>query len=166
MSLAAAVRDEVWAIDPNQPVSDVRPMEDLVTASVSQPRFNLLLLGSFAAVALLLATVGIYGVISYSVSQRNHELGVRIALGAAKREILLLILIDGLRTAGVGLGIGLVGAFGLTRLLGNMLYGVSPVDLLTYTGVTALLGAVAAMACSAPAFRASHVQPVSVLKQE
>ena len=166
MLLAAAVREEVWAIDPNQPVSDMRTMEDLVTASVSQPRFNLLLLGSFAGVALLLATVGIYGVISYSVSQRNHEIGVRIALGAAKREILSLILIDGLRTAGVGLVLGLLGAFGLTRLLGNMLYGVSPVDVLTYTAVTALLGSVAAMACSAPALRASHVQPVQVLKQE
>ena len=164
--LAAAVRGEVWAIDSDQPVSEVRAMEELVTASVSQPRFNLLLLGSFAGVALLLATVGIYGVISYSVSQRNHEIGVRIALGAAKTEILFLVLREGLKTAGIGLGVGLLGAIWLTRLLSNMLYGVDPLDVLTYLTVTVLLGAVAAFACSAPALRASRVQPVEVLKQE
>jgi putative ABC transport system permease protein len=164
--LAAAVREEVWALDPNQPVSDVRTMEELVTASVSQPRFNLLLLGSFAGVALLLATVGIYGVISYSVSQRNHEIGVRMALGAAGGDVLGLVLRQGLSVTGIGLVIGVLGAVWLTRLLTNMLYGVSQVDLFTYSVVVMLLGGVAVAACAVPALRASRVHPVVVLKQD
>ncbi len=166
LSIAAAVREEVWTLDPNQPVSDVKTMDDLVTASVSQPRFNLLLLGSFAGVALLLATVGIYGVISYSVSQRSHEIGVRMALGAAGGDVLGLVLRRGLSVTGIGLGIGLVGAVWLTRLLTNMLYGVGQVDLVTYSAVVVLLGGVAAAACAVPALRASKVHPVVVLKQE
>jgi putative ABC transport system permease protein len=166
LSIAAAVREEVWTLDPNQPVSDVKTMDDLVTASVSQPRFNLLLLGSFAGVALLLATVGIYGVISYSVSQRSHEIGVRMALGAAGGDVLGLVLRHGLSVTGIGLGIGLVGAVWLTRLLTNMLYGVGQVDLVTYSAVVVLLGGVAAAACAVPALRASKVHPVVVLKQE
>jgi putative ABC transport system permease protein len=166
MMLAAAVRDEVWSIDANQPVAEVRTMEDLVAASVSQPRFNLLLIGSFATVALLLATVGIYGVVSYSVSQRNHEIGVRMALGAAGQDVLGLVLRQGMSVAGVGLGIGVVGAVWLTRMLAGMLYGVSTIDLLTYAGVVVLLGGVAVTACAVPALRASRVHPVEVLRQD
>ena len=166
LSLAGAVRNEIWATDPNQPVSEMRAMSELVAASVSQPRFNLLLIGTFATVALLLATVGIYGVISYSVSQRKHEIGVRMALGAAGRDVLGLVLRQGLTVAGIGLGIGVLGAVWLTGLLTNMLYGVSQVDLTTYTAVVLLLGGVALAACAVPALRASRVQPVEVLKQE
>jgi predicted permease len=166
LSLAAAVRNEIWANDPNQPVSEMRAMSELVAASVSQPRFNLLLIGTFATVALLLATVGIYGVISYSVSQRKHEIGVRMALGAASRDVLGLVLRQGLTVAGIGLGIGVLGAVWLTGLLTNMLYGVSQVDLATYAAVVVLLGAVALAACAVPALRASRVHPVEVLKQE
>ena len=166
LSLAAAVRNEIWANDPNQPISEMRAMSELVAASVSQPRFNLLLIGTFATVALLLATVGIYGVISYSVSQRYHEIGVRMALGAAGRDVLGLVLRQGLTVAGIGLAIGVLGAVWLTGLLTNMLYGVSQVDLATYTAVVLLLGGVALAACAVPALRASRVHPVEVLKQE
>ncbi len=166
LSLAAAARNEIWTIDPNQPVSEVRAMSELVAASVSQPRFNFLLIGSFAGVALLLATVGIYGVISYSVSQRNHEIGVRMALGAAGRDVLRLVLRQGIIVTAIGLAIGVVGAFLLTRLLTNMLYGVSQVDLVTYSAVVVLLGGVALAACAVPALRASRVHPVVVLKQD
>jgi putative ABC transport system permease protein len=164
--VVGAVRDEVWALDPDQPIAEVRTMDELVAASVSQPRFNLLLIGSFAGIALLLATVGIYGVISYSVSQRNHEIGVRMALGAAGQDVLGLVLRQGLSIAGIGLVIGILGAVWLTRLLTNMLYGVGSVDLATYAGVVVLLGVVAAAACAVPALRASRVHPVEVLRQD
>jgi len=166
LQLAGAVRDEVWAMDADQPVGEVRTMQDLVAASVSQPRFNLLLIGSFAGVALLLAAVGIYGVISYSVSQRNHEIGVRMALGAAGQDVMALVLKHGLTITGVGLGIGMLGAVWVTRLLTNMLYGVSTIDPTTYGGVLLFLGGVAAAACAVPAMRASRVHPVEVLRQE
>jgi putative ABC transport system permease protein len=166
LALTAAVRREVWAIDPNQPVSDVRAMNERVSVSVSQPRFNLLLLGSFSAIALLLATVGIYGVIAYTVSQRGHEIGVRMALGAAGRDVATLVLGQGLKLAGVGLGIGLLATVWLTRLMANMLYGVNPIDVVTYGGVVLFLGLVAAAACSIPALRASRVHPMRALRQE
>ncbi len=166
LALAAAVRNEVWSIDPGQPVSQVQLMNELVSASVSQPRFNLLLLGGFSAIALLLAGVGIYGVISYTVSQRSHEIGVRMALGAAGSDVLSLVLRRGLTVAGIGLGIGLLAAIWLTRLLGNMLYGVNPIDAITYADVIALLGGVAVAACSVPALRASRVDPMTTLRPE
>jgi len=166
LALAAAVRNRVWAIDPDQPVSQVRLMNQLVSASVSQPRFNLLLLGGFSGIALLLATVGIYGVISYAVSQRSHEIGVRIALGAAGRDVVSLVLGQGLKVASIGLVIGLFAAIWLTRLLSNMLYGVNPIDAVTYAAVIVLLGGVAAAACSIPALRASRVHPMTTLRQE
>jgi putative ABC transport system permease protein len=166
LALAAAVRNKVWAIDSEQPVSQVQLMNQLVSASVSQPRFNLLLLGGFSGIALLLATVGIYGVISYAVSQRSHEIGVRMALGAAGRDVVGMVLGQGLKVAGIGLVIGLFAAIWLTRLLGNMLYGVNPIDAVTYAGVIVLLGGVAAAACSIPALRASRVHPMNTLRQE
>ena len=166
LALADAVRNEVWAIDPDQPVSHVQLMNELVSASVSQPRFNLLLLGGFSGIALLLATVGIYGVISYTVSQRSHEIGVRMALGAAGRDVMRLVLGQGLKVAAIGLAIGLFAAIWLTRLLGSMLYGVNPIDAVTYAGVILLLGSVAAVACAVPALRASRVHPMRTLRQE
>lgn len=166
LALTNAVRNEVWAIDPDQPVSRVQLMNELVSASVSQPRFNLLLLGGFSGIALLLATVGIYGVISYTVSQRSHEIGVRMALGAAGRDVMRLVLGQGLKVAAIGLAIGLFAAIWLTRLLGSMLYGVNPIDAVTYAGVILLLGSVAAVACAVPALRASRVHPMRTLRQE
>ncbi len=163
---AAAIRNEVWTIDPDQPVSQVRTMRELVNSSVSQPRFNLLLFGAFGAIAMLLAAVGIYGVIAYSVSQRSHEIGVRMALGAAAGSVLSLVLRQGLTVAGIGLGIGLLAATGLSRLLSGMLYAVSPVDPITYVAVAIALAAVAAAACSIPALRASRLDPVEVLRRE
>jgi len=165
-SMAASIRNEVWAIDPNQPVSQVRTMNELVDSSVSQPRFNLLLFGAFGAIALLLAAVGIYGVIAYSVSQRSHEIGVRMALGAAAGTVLSLVLRQGLAVAGIGLAIGLAAATGLSRLMSGMLFAVSPVDPITYVGVALVLATVAAAACSIPALRASRLDPVEVLRRE
>jgi len=165
-SLAASIRNEVWAIDPDQPVSQVRTMSELVDSSVSQPRFNLLLFGAFGAIALLLAAVGIYGVIAYSVSQRSHEIGVRMALGAAAGSVLSLVLRQGLAVASIGLVIGLAAATGLSRLLSGMLYAVSPIDPATYIGVAVALAVVAAAACSVPALRASRLDPVEVLRRE
>ena len=165
-SMSATLRNLVWAIDPDQPVSQVRTMDDLVAASVSQPRFNLLLFTAFGAIGLALATVGIYGVISYSVTLRSHEIGVRMALGAAAGSVLTLVLRQGMAVAGVGLALGVGAAIGLSQLATSLLYAVSPVDPVTYAGVVIVLGAVATAACSGPALRASRVDPIEVLRRE
>ena len=166
ISMATSLRDLVHGLDPEQPISELRPMTDLVNASVSQPRFNMLILVAYAGVALLLATVGVFGVVSYSVSLRNHELGVRMALGAARTDVLGLVLRDGLKIASIGLGIGLMGSVLLTQLLENMLFEVSSLDTVTYAAVTGVLCVVATVACLLPAFRASRVHPVEALRQE
>lgn len=166
LSLTRAVRGEVWAIDPDQPVADVQSMRQRVEAAVAQPRFNLVLLATFAAVALMLATVGIYGVISYSVGQRRHEIGVRMALGASGDRVRALVFKQGMVLVLSGVGIGLVTAFALTRVLATLLYDLSPADPLTYAGVALLLGAVAAAACGIPAARATQVEPLAVLREE
>jgi putative ABC transport system permease protein len=165
-SLAGAVRREVWALDPNQPVDDVATMTARVDASVSGDRFNLLLLGGFAALALLMAAVGIYGVVSYSVTQRSHEFGVRMALGADRGRVLSLVLRQGLRQALVGVLLGAAAALALTRLMANLLFEVQPADPVTYVAVAALLVTVAVLACGVPALRAARYQPVEVLREE
>jgi predicted permease len=164
--LAGAVRREVWALDPNQPVDDVETMSARVNASLSGDRFNLLLLGGFAALALLMAAVGIYGVISYTVTQRSHEFGIRMALGADRSRVLSLVLKQGLRQAIVGVLLGAAAALALTRLMANLLFEVRPADPLTYIAVAALLVAVAVLACGIPALRAARYQPVEVLREE
>jgi predicted permease len=166
LQLVPAVRNEVKAIDPNQPVTNVRTMEQAVAESVSRRRFIMLLLAVFAAVALLLTVVGLYGVISYSVTRRTHEFGVRLALGAQARDVLRLVVGDGLRLAAAGVGIGLVAAIALTRGMVSLLFNVSALDPLTFTLVTALLVFVALVSSYIPARRATKVDPMIALRSE
>ena len=165
-SVAAAVRQAVWSVDKDQPISNIRTMDQVFAAAISQERFQALLLGLFAALALVLACVGLYGVISYAVAQRTHEIGVRMALGAQPVDVLRLVLRQGmgLTFAGliVGIGVGLIA----TRVLSDMLYGVTPRDPLTFIGVPALLLLVAFLACYIPARRATRIDPLVALRYE
>jgi putative ABC transport system permease protein len=166
MSLVGAVQSEVRAIDKDQPVYQIRTMEELVAESVATRRFAMLLLGLFSAVALILAAVGIYGVMAYSVTQRTHEIGIRMALGARAGDVIKLIVGQGLVLVGVGLALGLAGAFAATRLVSRLLYGVSSTDPLTFAGVTLLLAAIAFAASYIPARRATKVDPNVALRSE
>jgi ABC-type antimicrobial peptide transport system permease subunit len=166
VAVAGAVRQAVLSIDPLQPVYSQQTMEQLVSDSMRDRRLLLLLLGIFAAVALLLASVGIYGVISYSVEQRTREIGIRMALGAQRATVLGMILGLGARLAGMGIGIGLLGAAALSRVLRGLLYGVSPTDPLTYGLLAAALALVAIGACLVPARRAVRVDPAVALRAE
>jgi len=166
LALARPVHELVLGIDKDQPVSKVRTMDEVVEASVAAPRFRTLLLGLFGLAALLLAGLGIYGVMSYSVSQRTREIGIRIALGAERSEVIRLVLRHGLVLTLAGLGTGLVGALGLTHLLSSMLYEVRPTDPLTFVGVTVVLTASALLASYIPARRATRVDPMVALRYE
>jgi predicted permease len=166
LALASAATAAIRSIDPNQPVSEVRVLEEVISESVARQRFNMALLAIFAAVALALATVGIYGVISYSVAQRTRELGVRVALGARPIDVLRDVVGRGMALAGIGLALGLAASFALTRLMASLLYGVKPTDPLTFGAVATLLGLVALAACVVPARRAAHVDPMAALRQE
>jgi len=166
LSLVAAVRREVSAVDREQPVFNVRSLEQVMADSISRQRFQTLLLGAFATTALLLAAIGVYGVVSYSVSQRTGEIGIRIALGARPRDVLRLVIGHGLILTVLGMALGLAGALGLTRLMGGLLFGVSANDPLTF-GVTALLlTAVALSAALVPARRATKVDPLVAIRNE
>jgi putative ABC transport system permease protein len=165
-SVTAGIRQAVRSIDKNLPVTDVESLDDAVGRSISQERFRTFLLGSFSAIALALAAVGVFGVTSYSASQRTHEIGIRMALGAERRDILRLILGQGTKLALFGLGIGLVAAFLLTRLMSSLLYSVSATDPVTFVSVTILLLAVALTACYIPARRAMRVDPMVALREE
>ncbi|MDQ5837189.1 MAG: ABC transporter permease [Acidobacteriota bacterium] len=164
--LAAAMRREIRAVDEELPVYDVRPMTELVASSLAQRRFSTWALAVFAAAALLLAGVGLYGVISYSVTQRTYEIGVRVALGARAGDIRKLVVRQGLALAGAGVLLGLFAALALTRVLAGLLYGVSAADPLTFAGVALLLLAVAFAACLVPARRATRVDPMVALRHE
>jgi putative ABC transport system permease protein len=163
-SLASAVRREVKALDAELPVTQLEPMEAVVARSIAGPRFLMSLLLAFAAIALLLAAVGIYGVTAYAVSQRTRELGIRMALGADARNVRALVLRDGLRLALTGLGLGLCAALALTRLLRGLLFEVPPTDLATHAGVAVVLLAAALAACWIPARRASRLDPLKALR--
>jgi len=165
-SIAAALRDQVRRVDKDQPVSRVRTMEAVVAGSVAQPRFRTLLLGLFAVIALLLAAVGIYGVISYAVTQRTQEIGIRMALGAQPRDVLQLVVRQGMAPALGGLGLGFLGAFALMRLMEDMLFVVRANDPATFALVALLLAAVALLACYLPARRAAKVDPLIALRSD
>jgi putative ABC transport system permease protein len=165
LALATTLRREVRAIDANLPIADVQTMETVAAAALAGPRFAALLLGLFAALALTLAAIGTYATISLLVSERAQEIGIRIALGAEAGAILRWILGEGLALAGVGIAIGMAGALAATRMLAALLYGVSPLDPLTFTLVPAVLALVAALASLTPARRAAAVDPVTTLRQ-
>jgi putative ABC transport system permease protein len=161
-----ALRAEVRALDPGLPLARLRTMEEVMSAAQSRPRFLTLLLTLFSSVALALAAVGIYGIISCSVAQRTKEFGVRMALGAQRGDVLGIVLRRGMLLALVGIVVGLAGAFGLTRFLSTLLFGVTPTDPLTFAGVSLLLSAVAFFACYIPARRATKVDPMVALRYE
>jgi len=164
--LLASVRQAVKQIDPDQPIYNPRTMGEIRAESVAPERLNLTLLAIFAGIALVLAIVGIYGVMSYSVTQRTHEIGIRMAIGAQPRNVFTMILGQGMKLALIGIGLGLVGAFALTRLMASMLFGVEPTDATTFSAIAVLLTVVALLACYLPGRRATKVEPTVSLRYE
>ena len=164
--MANTLRQQVWSLDRQQPLHNVRTVAQVLAQSIARPRFNTLLITILAGVALVLAAVGIYGVISYSVTQRTHEIGVRMALGASSSNVLRLVVGQGMLLAGMGLAVGVLGAFAVTRIMGTLLYGVSANDPLTYIALVLLLGVIALVASYIPARRAMRVDPVVALRNE
>ena len=164
--MTAAVRNEILAIDKDQAVYQIATMDQLLADSISLRRFSMMLLIAFAGVAVTLAAVGIYGVISYSVTQRTHEIGVRMALGANRKNIVKLVVGQGLILTLTGIGIGLAGAFGVTRVMEGLLFGVSATDPVTFAVISVVLAGVALGACFLPAWRASKVDPMIALRYE
>jgi putative ABC transport system permease protein len=163
-TVIAGIRQAVRALDPELPLSNVRPMTEWVATSAAQPRLNAVLLGAFAAVALLVAAVGTYGVLAYSVSQRTKELGLRMALGSDRGGVLRLVVRDGMSVSVAGIAVGVVAAVAMSRALSALVFGVSVWDPWTYAAVAALLSFVALAACALPAFRASRVNPMEALR--
>jgi putative ABC transport system permease protein len=165
-SLAPAAQSQIWSVDKDQPVADISTMEAQISQNVAEPKFRTFLLGIFSALGLLLTLIGIYGVMSYSVSQRTHEIGIRLALGAQPRDVLGDVLWDGAKLTFAGLAIGLIAALALTRLLASLLFEIRATDPATFTSVVALLAAVALAACYFPARRATRVDPLVALRHE
>ena len=166
MSIARAAQDQIHSVDKDQAVADIQPMDALVSQSVSRPRFQSVLLGAFAGLALLLASVGIFGVMSYSVTQRTHEIGIRMALGAERNQVVRLVVAQALTIAMIGAAGGVAGAFALTRYLRTLLFEVSPTDAATFVVLPFLLCAVALSASYLPARRAAQVDPILALRYE
>jgi predicted permease len=166
LGVVSAVRAQVSGPTADQPIFGVETMEQLISDSLAERRFTMLLLIIFASIAVVLAAVGIYGVMSYAVSRRTHELGVRMALGASRREILRLVVREGMVLAAAGTMVGLAAALGLTRFLVSLLYGVRPADPATLVAVSLLLGGIALVACYIPAWRATRVDPLVALRYE
>jgi putative ABC transport system permease protein len=165
-AIAMPVRESIRAIDKEQPVYNIRPMTQLIDDSVAQRRFNMALLGGFALLALVLASIGIYGVMSYSVAQRTREIGVRIALGAQPRDVLRTVLSQALILTVMGLVLGVFGAIALSKFLVTLLFGIKPTDPLTFALVSIVLGTIAIVACFIPARRATKIDPLVALKAE
>ena len=165
-AITPSVRGALREIDPNQPTSDVRTMEQVMADTLGRARFNTMLLGLFAALATLLAAVGIFGVMNYSVNMRTREIGIRVALGAQRSEILMLILKQGLLLTLIGIGIGLTGALALTRVISSLLFGVAATDPITFAAIVSLLTIVSIIACYLPARRATKIDPVIALRYE
>ena len=166
LSLAASVRDAIWSVDKDQTVADIDTMEHIVAEAVARQRFSMLLLGLFATLALVLASVGIYGVMSYSVAQRTHEIGIRIALGARRGDVLQMTIKQGLQLVGAGMILGLATAFFLTRVLESLLFGISATDPVTFLSISLVLLAVAILASYVPALRATKVDPIIALRAQ
>ena len=165
-SLTSAVLAQVHSLDPDLAVASIRTMTQVISSSVAGSRYNTILLGTFASLALLLAAIGVYGVLSYAVAQQKHEIGIRMALGAEKWDVLTMVVEQGMKVAAIGVGIGIVGALALTRLLSSLLYGVKPTDPLTFIAASLLLITVAVLACYIPARRATKVDPLVALREE
>jgi predicted permease len=163
MSLAMPLRNAVWAIDKDQPVSNIRSMEEIVSAAMARQRFSTMLLGIFATLALVLAAVGIYGVMSYSVAQRTREIGIRLALGAQRSDVLRMTMGQGLKLVSMGVGLGLIAAFILTRVMASLLFGVNATDPTTFIAIPFVLMSVALLASYIPALRATKVDPIVAL---
>jgi putative ABC transport system permease protein len=161
-----AVQKEIRALDPDQPVADVRTMKQVIAKSITRPRFNTLLLTIFAGVALVLASVGLYGVMNYSATQRTHEVGIRMALGATRADIMRLVVGNGMMLTLTGIVIGVVASVALTRVMANLLFGITATDLTTFVGVSVVLATVAFIANYIPARRATRVNPVIALRYE
>jgi putative ABC transport system permease protein len=165
-ALMGAIRGVVSSLDKDVPIARVRTMDELMTASVAPPRFRTVLVTAFALVGLLLAAIGIYGVMAYAVAERTHELGVRIALGADRASVLRLVLGEAIALAAIGITIGLAGAFAATRLIQSLLFGITSTDAITFTGISALLAVTALVASYVPARRAMRVDPMIALRYE
>lgn len=165
-TLVSAIRERVRALDPDQPVASVRTMDQLLDRTLSEAKFSLLLFGLFAGLALVLAAIGVYGVMATAVTQRTHEIGLRMALGAQKRDVLRLVIGQGMRPVFIGIAAGLASAVALTRLMSTLLFGVRPTDPMTLTVITFLLTTVAFLACYLPARRATKVDPLVALRYE
>ena len=165
-AIISSLRQAVWSIDPNQPLANINTLEQIVSDSIAQPRLNMMLMMLFGGLALLLSAVGIYGLLSYAVTQRTQELGIRMALGANVTDVLKLVLKQGMLLALIGEAIGLAGAFALTRLLSGLLFGVTPTDTTIFAGVAVVLTLTALLACYLPARRATRVDPLIALRYE
>ncbi len=164
--VANSIRQAAEKVESTAVLYDIRPMEEIVSRSISKQRLTLFLLTAFSALALVLSSVGIYGVISYLTGQRTHEIGVRVALGASRSDVLRMVLGEGMRITLIGVAIGLAAAFGLTRLITTIIYGVGATDPITFATVAILLSAIALFACYIPARRAMRVDPMIALRHE
>jgi putative ABC transport system permease protein len=166
MTLARAIEQRIQRVDPEQPVTRARPLQQIVNGSIADSRTGMLLLSVFAGIALLLAATGLYGVMAYSVTQQTREIGLRMALGAERGRVLKLVVGHGMLLTTIGLLIGLAGSLALTRLLHDFLFETSPTDPVIFTGISLMLACISLLACSIPAWRASNVDPVVALRHE
>jgi len=165
-AIPVEVKEQVQSVDPELPVFGAQTLNETVTASLAERRFSMVMIGMFALTALLLAGLGIYGVISYIVSERTHEFGIRVALGAQTRDILGMVLGQGIRLAAAGTAVGLIAALVVSHMMAGLIYGVRPTDPLTFAGVALVLIGVALLACYIPARRAIRVDPITALRYE